>query len=468
MAAYPSVNWWPGNFRPYESRLSFLARFCDLNGINTRRCLKFLEINPDENAPVSSEAIARCSSVLHETLPAVQAMFSPSLRFVDCDHYAPFPSWHHHYWLRYCEACARDGYQSYLHGVGWLTMCPFHMEELKRAWGPHRTGTGAAGAIAALSVVMREHCKSWPHCSDCAPVFRQGQLADLEQWVVRASLAAAQMSHGELWRSDEDAFHGPLSVAQSIGQLRALAPMPEAIEPLFTNIGDTWHVETHSFPPQARAELERLKRLHLGFARIFDFYKCISAFSETPPSFVVLVRTVQDSLRARHGACHCGWGLANGGWESHWIKVPAEEGTRWLMPCPFDVGLTELEFGWGRHGPALKGRNAVGEQVCFVSWAHEIHVAGLIRYTKGAKVSPEGCLYIDQDITSCCEWIQGSPLTDLFNMAASWEVESAYSALSAWLDDIEDGLPPTQRDDPIYCVRLCATDDGLSLIRWIR
>jgi len=145
-----------------------------------------------------------------------------------------------------------------------------------------------------------------------------------------------------------------------------------------------------------------------------------------------------------------------------------EEGTRWLMACPFDVAVTELEFGWGRHGPALKGRSAVAEQVRFVSWAREIYVAGLIRYTKGAKVSPEGCLYIDQNITSNCEWIQESPLTELFNMAASWEVESAYSALSAWLNDIERGVSPMQRHDPIYCVRLCATNDGLSLIRWIR
>lgn len=66
MVPLPPVNWWPGNLRQNESKLSFLARFCELNGLDARRCMKVLDVDPENDAPLPGDAIARLSSVLRE------------------------------------------------------------------------------------------------------------------------------------------------------------------------------------------------------------------------------------------------------------------------------------------------------------------------------------------------------------------------------------------------------------------
>jgi hypothetical protein len=44
-----------------------------------------------------------------------------------------------------------------------------------------------------------------------------------------------------------------------------------------------WGMETCQFPQQTRIKLEQFQSRGLGFARIFDFYKCIGAFSAARP-----------------------------------------------------------------------------------------------------------------------------------------------------------------------------------------
>ncbi|MFB9127348.1 hypothetical protein E2553_27150 [Paraburkholderia dipogonis] len=84
------------------------------------------------------------------------------------------------------------------------------------------------------------------------------------------------------------------------------------------------------------------------------------------------------------------------------------------------------------------------------------------------KLSTKGYLYTDRQIASCCEWVHDSVLSNLLEKAADWEVEAAQSPVSQWLDNIDHGLQPGLRDDPKYCTRLRETDDGLSLIRWVK
>ncbi|WP_176072378.1 hypothetical protein [Paraburkholderia mimosarum] len=135
MTAYPSVNWWPGNLRPYESRLSVVVRFRELNGISSHRCLNFLNVTLDSDSSLPQEEAARLSKILHEALPDVRAIFSPSIVFANCGRYAPPPDRRARHSVRYCDECAQRGYHSYLHELNWLSRCPFHMCELKVAVG---------------------------------------------------------------------------------------------------------------------------------------------------------------------------------------------------------------------------------------------------------------------------------------------------------------------------------------------
>lgn len=467
MTTYPSVNWWPGSLRPYESRLSIVVRFRELNGISSHRCLNFLNVSLDSDSSLPQEEAVRLSEILHEALPDVLAILSPSLVFANCGHYSPPQNRRDRHWVRYCDACARCGYHSYLHELNWLFRCPFHMCELKDARVGMHAGSVAAGHMATLKIVMQEQCRSWPHCDNSFPSNDGEYLSLLRDWVARVSLIASCMSRREIWRSGDDGFLGNLSLAQAFGQLRALVPMPEVIESLLAEAGDTWGMESCQFPKQTRIRLEDLRSRGLEFGRVLDFYKCIGALPATPPSFFTCAMRAQDCLRERHGTCRCEWAMIREGWAPNWVKAQAEEPKHWSFRCPFDVAIAELDLCWAYQNSAHVGRNPGLRRENFVELAHDMHAAGLIRYAKGSKISTRGYLYTEQEIASCCEWVHDSLLSDLLDKAADWEVEAAYSAVSKWLDNIDYGLRPGQRDDPKYCIRLCETDDGLSLIRWI-
>ncbi|MEX3669792.1 hypothetical protein AB3X82_16515 [Paraburkholderia phenoliruptrix] len=468
MQAYPSVNWWPGNILPHESRVSFAARFRDLNGISARRCLDFLDIDLEEGSAIGPDTIERLSSILREPVHEIESLFQPSLRFVGCDPYAPPPpNAHDRRFVRYCEACACRGYHSHLHEREWLSRCPFHRCELKDAYPPVHTGSIAARRVEALDRVMRNHCPSWPRCDDARGTASDEVVAALREWVLRASRSAARLSSAEIWCTGRHLGAYWLSSAQAFGQLRALAPMPETIEVLLADTGGTWRMDSLLFPAVAKTELERLNALGLSFARVIEVFQGISPSSPDPPSFVANLRAVKGLLSSRHGSCHCKWALVRGGWESHWVRVHADEQPYWATPCPFEVALEDLDRGWGGLDYALTGRRAMQKEVRYLELVREMHAAGLVRYIEGAEVSDKGYLYIGQDLPSSCRWADDSPLTELLNTASIWEIESAYGAISTWLDNIDEGAPPGHRADPRYCVRVVHADEGLHLIRWV-
>ncbi|QCC05363.1 Transposon Tn7 transposition protein TnsD C-termianl domain-containing protein (plasmid) [Cupriavidus necator H16] len=468
MAAYPSVNWWPGNLRPYESRLSFVARFCALNGINVRKCAEFLRVEPDGCTPLPIDEIKRLASVLGEAAPLVEDVFSPSIRFIDVGRYGPPPDSRERRAIRYCETCMQHGYHSYLHQLGWLSRCPFHLSELKTTWAQKHTASFVSQRVGALEFVMRQRCRTWPHGIDAGfPAREQGRVASLAGWVARASVAAARMSLGEIWSSGNDGMPGAVSLDQAFAQLRTLEPPPEDIEQLLIEAGDRWTLESHVFARQAKIQLGHLRLCHLSFADVLHFYIRINAASANPSSFVTRLNAIQDR-QARHGTCRCRWRLTKEGRLSRWVSVRPEEGPRWGLICPYDIALNELQLGWGRSDLALSNRPAEQERRRFCSVSHAMRDLGLIRYTRDAAVAPAGYLYADQDVWTCCEWVRESPLTAVLDMAVAWETELTFDALTTWLDDIDRGVAPLERDDSKSCVRLRETDDGLLLIKWTR
>ncbi len=63
--------------------------------------------------------------------------------------------------------------------------------------------------------------------------------------------------------------------------------------------------------------------------------------------------------------------------------------------------------------------------------------------------------------------MHASPLTGLLDAVIEWEIESAVSALTTWLDAIDRGALPSARGHPQHSICLCETEDGLSLVRWL-
>lgn len=69
-----------------------------------------------------------------------------------------------------------------------------------------------------------------------------------------------------------------------------------------------------------------------------------------------------------------------------------------------------------------------------------MHDAGLVEYTPAANVSPEGYLYTHPQVWPCCEWNTSSPLTELMNTAAEFEIDTAVRKTLKWLVALEQGV----------------------------
>lgn len=460
--SYPSINWCSGTLHPYESMISFWTRFCYLNNTTVLQCIEYIGSRPSH----SGKEMRRIAALLNEDLSVVQTVFAPSVTLNHCGRYCLPPLKSNSNSIRYCEECAIHGYHSYLHEADWLSRCPFHGIDLKTSYSAKHSGDITSRQMTALRDLMQSTCKTWPWAGNGGfTIHRQGQLERLGVWARSASSAANRLSQGQIWDSSENGFMGEKSYTQSLGRLCALESVPEVLEPLFVETGEPWNVEIRRFPLETKTELARLKT-QLDFSTMFDFYKRLSTRSNMAPAFIALCKAAQDEIKVRHGQCRCRWGMEKIGWSYHWAEVHPDQWPHWGCTCPFDNAVQDLELEWGRADLVLSRRIAEKKLMRFMALSHEMHDAGLICYTADAKVSPEGYLYVYQEVWPCCEWIGNALLADLFNATAEFEIESTLVELNAWLDNIDDGINPAMRGDPAGSVHLCETDEGLSLIKW--
>lgn len=136
------------------------------------------------------------------------------------------------------------------------------------------------------------------------------------------------------------------------------------------------------------------------------------------------------------------------------------------LRCPHEVAFDDLEVRWAL-GERVLSSKALGKQ-----WLHNLAVnsalydAGLVRHTPIS--GPMPAYHLGEFIGGLdnCEWNQDSPLTELLNAAAEFEIEAALMRHWRWLSDMEGGASPSTRELPSYPVQLNETSAGLELIRW--
>ncbi|WP_159082954.1 hypothetical protein [Burkholderia mayonis] len=469
MRAYPSVNWWPENLRQYESRLSFALRFCRLNGISFRRGLSFLDLDVIGYQSIELRHVVRLVDLLHETRSVAETVFTPMTQFSGRNPYAPSPDKIARKIIRYCEQCARHGYHSHLFELNWISRCPFHLIDLKQLEISRGGASISIERMKTLDYLMLVHCQSWPNGNSNFPEKQdQKRIASLVDWVGRVDKAAAALSSGEFWVSDEHEYLGKPSLSQSLGQVQTLYPMPGYVQQIVGGTVNQWKFEVRYFSDLISKELQRVDDYGLGFLTVFDFYKRIGPHSDIAPRYIRTLQSLQECLRGRHRICNCRWRRVYDGREINWIQIPADEirSEGWL--CPFRVALEELELGWGGARWLRLNAEARREQIRLVSLSRGLHDAGLIRYVNGVVIGFDGYPHPYQDRWPCIEWCRTSPITELLNVAAEWEIEAAFSALESWLDSIAAGASPFERDDPKYVVRLRESGRGLCLLKWFR
>lgn len=465
------VNWWPGKLRYYESPLSLAANFCALNGINLKEFENFFGYAVGEEWRLDQEDLCRIASLLNEDIAVVESVFYTAVHLEDLGGYHFRDEKGNSNTVRYCQQCAYSGYHSHLHELRWLKCCPFHLRPLDRTLNAGMNNTIASRRVDSITRSMLSHCRAWPRSEQIDPFISNARenvyLRLLSAWTRHTRDAAAEFSRGEFWYSD---FHDRIeerTYNHLMGRLRKLESMPELIEPLFVTKGEEWQLETRHFPSNVRDELHQL-RPHTPFWMIFDFYKDVGIRSHHhPPPYIAKLRAGQDQLRRRHGECRCCWGREKAGWVYHWLRTDPDELPNWRLSCPYDVALEELELEWGNKYDVLSTRKAQEETFRFYNQSKVMHDADLIDYTPEANVTAQGYLCIYPQAWTCCEWKKTSPLMELLNATAEFEIDSALFKINRWLDRIEKKRAhPEARDEPSKCVRLRETDDGLLLIKW--
>lgn len=467
---FTSINWWPKKLRPYESPLSLAIRFCAFNGISLSQYENYFGYRLGYEGQLNQDDLSRIASLLNEEISLVQTVFIP------IDHHYHFgeyslpvlkkPSDE----IRYCQRCLEFGYHSYLHELGWLARCPLHLTPIKSIWAIRTNGNTHIRRSEALKHLMMSNCRAWPR-SDAGDVEivepqTTTHLQLLFAWVKNTNDAAINLSRGQFWDCNQGESHDETSFKHAIGQLRKLENIPTLIEPLFTTLGESWQLEIQHFSIEVKKELHRLSK-YATFSTILDFYKRVSARSKNPPSFIMQLRAGRAKLKERHGKCHCRWGREKTSWSYHWVKTSPDGWPYWQIKCPYEVALENLDLNWEHSDRVLSNREVQDELLHFVKSSCVMRDAGLIEYTPDANISPSGYLYAYPQVSPCCEWNQTSPLTQLLNKIAEFEIELAMVKLNRWLDAIDKGSEPHERDELARCLRLCETKEGLSLIKWI-
>ncbi|NGM88079.1 hypothetical protein G5B35_12250 [Parapusillimonas sp. SGNA-6] len=448
--------------------MSFAARFRELNAISLLQYEDCFGIRLGCEGRLPPADIQRIASLLNEDFSLVQSVFFRLICKSDCVEYRSPDMKKRADEIQYCPRCVELGYHSYVHEMPWLAKCPFHLVTLKKTYALHmEQGTSRLKRVQAIRQLMVSNCRSWPRPSEAdlhvAKFCKDSYLKLLICWIKQAKDSATRLSAGHIWDGGE--YETEKSYGHSLGRLRRLEKMPKLIEPLFTTVGESWNLTVRHFPLEVKNELHRLSQ-YAPFWRIFSFYKSVGARSNHPPAFIAKLQVTQRLLTKRHGKCRCRWGKGLAGWSSRWVQTGPDGWPYWGLKCPYELAIDDLEPGWGYPDRLLSNRQAWAALLRFIELSDVMHEAGLIEYTADANITPYGHLCTYPQVWPCCEWKTTSPLTELLNAVAEFEVDTTVCKTLTWLSAIEQGDKPYDLDMPAACVRLCETDGGLSLIKW--
>ncbi len=144
-AGFPVVNWGRGRLLPFESNLSFLAKFCLLNHIEYNVCFDFFKTlslaRYLDGGYLESEDEKTMSKLLHEDISVVSTLNANLFYLQPC--FGTFSYDHEFAYdgkyrgrdrnLFYCEKCMSGFYHASFHSQFWLDYCPIHQSRLTSA-----------------------------------------------------------------------------------------------------------------------------------------------------------------------------------------------------------------------------------------------------------------------------------------------------------------------------------------------
>ena len=302
-----SINWWPGNLRPYESSEGFLARFCALNGISPEEAFQFfgsqfqLDLKP---SPLDLNTIA-------DKLGEYPAM-------VDSMYWSDRGLWHFNLpWgkedksgqqIQYCSECLKLGYHSCLHKLRWLARCPFHGTALCQQ--PVDLGFGNRDIRRVRKVVQLLSLQGSEWRAGDANRFgfeSAGEASTLVGWLQAVTAASRELEGKLIWESDSFYANNDITLADLVGQLHSMAPVPDKLLSYLIPFEHSWQLQKARFDMPVVLQLAEVAGV-ISVGRLFQLYKSVVLASGKESAYKQALADVQKSLIGGHTHCQCTWG----------------------------------------------------------------------------------------------------------------------------------------------------------------
>lgn len=466
MKSYPTVNWWKGNLRRYESVTSFVSRFAHMNGITIPQCELYFREELWSGENIGLDELERLAELLDEDADTLQETFIHNIRLphtVGID----VPANRGAKYIRYCVDCAGLGYHSYLHEQTWLARCPFHAKPLSIAHYQLSYGTNRVRGCHALSQVMRAACECWPNAQrDAFDPESFEKFVSLRIWISRLLNTPEIIRKPRIWNSVQQPFPESKEDTHVIARLHALAPMPDDLKILFHYVEEGWGASIRRFPIDAKQAIEKVS--DMGIPWLLSMYKAIAVYSAVEPEFVQTLKGFTHELQEHQSKCRCEWGRERGGYEYHWVFVDPENWPHWHLKCPFAVAHEALELATHQRLEPTLSQRRIRDDAKFTADFQILLERGLVGLAPNAKASTYGTLDGVQEAWPPVAWIGTPWLNAVLDAAAHYEMLSLYNSLRDWLRDIAEGRPPNDRRELRPPIWLCESEEGLVLIYWHR
>lgn len=477
--ATPRVNWGRGRLLPYESNVSFLAKFSQLNGLTPIEARRFLSKkcsycwDSDGFQEIVNPKLAR---LLDEDIALVRLLSRRSLDLITCfggrgqgkPSDALVGRDNNHYRFSYCSECMEMGFHASFHEYHWLSKCPIHPQvqlTLHREY-PHRNFDSYCYYVKDFIDVISQLCPQWLAIEKTSQVhscLHSRDFVAFKRWVKIAQKRAIAINASSLIAMDGEDYTAN-TFDQFMGRIQWLNPAQQGVSELFS-------IKTHPVKPRELRKLseQNVNKLEeitskINYRELRSFYCKQVILENEQPVFRQIAHQLLARLESLDHPCQCSWSRDGNG---HWWKKCLDDielsgcdlatGKRWGGPCPVETAAEILKLEWCDFTYGVSAKNRFERWQDYVRQARLFQSFGYLEWTAKDDppyLKPLGTLNFSDDFRTFLESLLRVELHDYAQ------------AIAQWLQQIEEGIAPSETHKSVPRVHVLHDGAINYLLRW--
>ncbi len=467
------ISWFPGQLLPYESVVSFVSRFCQLNGVSPSRCLQYFRFDNREidRLPLSLPHMLRIAEQLGEPLEIVKTVFAPPLQSNHLgvhentdsrDSGLSFTG------ISWCARCLQKGFHSSLHQENWIVRCPMHSTDLDGRDNVNGPAMGTIRAVKRFSNEVTKACPMWPHVDVAeSAVFTEIARA-LHAWALLAAFKLRSLL-GDF--RDSDARLSRLSVISMIERFDAVHPLPAEFCEIVVGHAPVALVEVRVLAVKFAAAVDQALATY-SWRSLFRIFHSSFVYSGTKSSWSEQLRAGQDLLRRGHthgekfAMCNCKWQYArspNYG-RGRWQKRVGEWWLGVQQVCPVEHAIELLEEEFGNFELFLTRHQRLGQREDYLEEVKNLQRQGYIKRSEAWQFKEP----VDPQLqrAGSFQWAAPQALTVTLEAWCGAMITDRVKNLAKWLLELEQGSSPHRHSTLSDAVQLCRIEERYLIVRW--